>query len=217
MENDTFTQFAYALKQLGVSLKTSSVPQAKGRVERVFGTLQRRLPILMRMADVKTIEQANAFLDRYIREYNASFALGFDNIPSVFEKQPGKAKVNRILAVLTPRTIDSGHAVKYQNKLYMPTSSSGNPVHFRKGSRGLIVNAFDGSIFFALDKKTYALCEIPKREEKSCEIDNVPRVKAKKKTYVPPMHHPWRLSSFESFTKQQPHRYTDDNDPLNAS
>jgi hypothetical protein len=216
VERDTFTQFSYALKQLGVGLKTSSVPQAKGRIERAFGTLQRRLPILFRVAGVKTIEQANAFLDRYIREYNAQFALSSDDIPSVFEKQPGKARLERILAVLTPRVIDSGHAVKYEGRLYMPTSATGNPVHFRKGSRGLVINAFDGKLFFTLGDKAYALTEIPERETVSREIDDIPRVKTRRKTYVPPMSHPWKLASFEWHMKQQSHRLADDNDPQDA-
>jgi transposase len=213
VENDTFTLFSYALKQLGIDIGTSSVPQAKGRIERAFGTLQRRLPILLRMAGIVSIEQANAFLNRYIEEYNARFALNPDNIPSVFEKQPAKRTINLILAVLTPRVVDAGHAVKFRRVLYMPTSSKGNPIHFRKGSRGLVIEALDGGLFFSLHDKVYALVAIPGREEKSPEIDGVPRVRAKRKRYVPPMNHPWRLSSFDSHMRRQAHRYPDDNGP----
>ena len=78
IEANTFTQFGYACKQLGVQIKTTSVPQAKGRVERIFQTLQSRLPIELRLAGVTTIEQANAFLNSYIQEYNARFALPID-------------------------------------------------------------------------------------------------------------------------------------------
>ena len=59
LENDTFTQFGYACKQLGVDLKTTSIPQAKGRIERLFGTLQSRLPAELQLAGISTIEQAN--------------------------------------------------------------------------------------------------------------------------------------------------------------
>lgn len=45
ISRNTLTQFGYACKQLGVDLKVTSVPQAKGRIERLFGTLQSRLPI----------------------------------------------------------------------------------------------------------------------------------------------------------------------------
>ena len=53
-------QFAYACKQLGVELGSSSVPQAKGRVERLNQTLQSRLPVELRLAGITTIDAANA-------------------------------------------------------------------------------------------------------------------------------------------------------------
>ena len=49
-DEDTYTQFAYACKQLGILLESSSVPQAKGRVERLNQTLQSRLPVELRLA-----------------------------------------------------------------------------------------------------------------------------------------------------------------------
>ncbi|MGI6562702.1 MAG: ISNCY family transposase [Clostridia bacterium] len=79
VEEDTFTQFGYACKQLGIQIKTSSVPQAKGRVERMFQTLQSRLPLELRLAGVTSIEQANEFLKAYIKEFNAQFALPVNN------------------------------------------------------------------------------------------------------------------------------------------
>jgi hypothetical protein len=52
VEEDTFTQFGYSCKQLGIHIKTSSIPQSKGRVERMFQTLQSRLPIELRLAGI---------------------------------------------------------------------------------------------------------------------------------------------------------------------
>ncbi len=92
VEEDTFTQFGYACNQLGIQIKTSSVPEAKGRVERIFKTLQSRLILELRLNGITTIEQANIFLDSYIKEYNAKFALPINNIKSVFEKQPDDEK-----------------------------------------------------------------------------------------------------------------------------
>jgi len=64
---DTFTQFSYACHQLGVDIKTSSVPQAKGRIERLNQTLQSRLPVELRIHGIRTIEEANIFLNSYIK------------------------------------------------------------------------------------------------------------------------------------------------------
>jgi hypothetical protein len=117
LEDNTFTQFGYACRQLGIEIKTTSIPQAKGRVERMFQTLQLRLPIELRLAGITTLEQANEFLKSYLKEFNAKFALSIDNTKSVFEKQPSEEKINLILAVLTERKIDSGHSIRF-NKRY---------------------------------------------------------------------------------------------------
>ena len=79
---------AYACKQLGVELGSSSVPQAKGRVERLNQTLQSRLPVELRLAGITTIDAANEFLNSYIKEFNEKFALPLHGIKSVFEVQP---------------------------------------------------------------------------------------------------------------------------------
>ena len=64
-DDDTFTQFSYACHNLGVDIKTTSVAQAKGRIERLNQTFQSRLPIELKRAQITTIEQANEFLKSY--------------------------------------------------------------------------------------------------------------------------------------------------------
>ncbi|MDS2640288.1 ISNCY family transposase, partial [Streptococcus pneumoniae] len=61
MEDDTYTQFGYACHQLGILLETTSIPQAKGRVERLNQTLQSRLPIELERNNIHTLEDANSF------------------------------------------------------------------------------------------------------------------------------------------------------------
>ena len=67
--------------------KTTSIPQAKGRIERLFQTLQSRLPIELRLAGISNLEQTNEFLASCLKEFNAQFALDMDCTRSVFEKQ----------------------------------------------------------------------------------------------------------------------------------
>ena len=81
IENDTFTQFGYACHQLGISLFSSSVPQKKGRVERAFGTLQSRLVPLLRLKNIKTIEETNNFLKSYLKVFNSQFSITNYNTP----------------------------------------------------------------------------------------------------------------------------------------
>ncbi|MBW9159763.1 ISNCY family transposase, partial [Clostridium tagluense] len=171
VEEDTFTQFSYACKQLGIEIKTSSVPQAKGRVERMFQTLQSRLPLEMRISGINTIEQANEFLNSYIKEFNAQFALPVDNIKSVFEMQPDIEKINLTLAVLTSRKVDNGSCIKFKKNYYLPVDCNGYPVHYRKGTVGTVIQSFNGEIFLCVDEKVYALDLLPGHELSSKNFD----------------------------------------------
>lgn len=69
------TQLGEALRTLGVQLKLAQSPQAKGRIERLWGTLQDRLVIELRLAGAKSIDEANRFLKGYLQRYNAEFSV----------------------------------------------------------------------------------------------------------------------------------------------
>jgi len=204
-EEDTYTQFAYACKQLGTHIETTSVPQGKGRIERLFQTLQGRLPIRLRMAGITTIEGANEFLKSYIVEFNRQFALGHNTIPSVFEKQPSKEKINLTLAVLTERIVDNGHSIRFGGKYYMTIGKSGDRVCLAKGTKGLVIKAFDGKMFFSVADTVMALDEIPERASSSKEF-SLPAKSEKRKPYIPPASHPWRTSAFGKFCSGMQHR-----------
>lgn len=209
-DEDTYTQFAYACKQLGVELESSSVPQAKGRVERMFQTLQSRLPIEMRLAGVTSLSEANEFLTSYLQKFNEKFALPLNNIKSVFEEQPFDEKINLILAVLTERTVDCGHCLRFQNKYYRMLNANGHQVHYAKGTKTMLIQAFDKKLYCCVNDDTvYALDEIPEHETKSKDIDIDYQKPKCKKQYIPPMNHPWRKASFQAFVKKQKHHQSD--------
>ena len=199
LENDTFTQFAYACKQLGVDLKTTSIPQAKGRVERLFKTLQSRLPVELRLAGVKNLEQANEFLHSYIKKFNAQFALPLHPTTSVFEAQPSKEQIDLFLSVLTPRKVDAGHSIRFNNHRYRMLDESGMHTNYYKGTQVLMVQTLSGRLFCSVDGRIYALEEIPMHEEVSRNFDtekHLAEAKKPKKQNIPSMNHPWRKDNF---------------------
>lgn len=211
IEEDTYTQFAYACKQLGVEIGTSSVPQAKGRVERMFETLQSRLPLEFRLAGVTTIEAANEFLNSYIKEFNAKFALHIDSIKSVFEMQPADEEINLTLAVLTQRTVDSGHCIQFKKQHYRMLDSHGKQIHYRKGTKAMVIQAYDGSLYCNVnDKELYVLEAIPEHAPKSQDFDEAYEKPIQKKRKIPAMNHPWRSKTFWKFVKAQEHHWDDD-------
>src|SRR3982750_4466388 len=75
VDKGRLTQVGRAMKDLGVQMIPAYSPQARGRSERNFGTWQGRLPQELRLANITSLEAANAFLrDRYIAEFNRKFA-----------------------------------------------------------------------------------------------------------------------------------------------
>lgn len=206
IEEDTFTQFSYACKQLGIEIKTSSVAQSKGRVERMFQTLQSRLPLEMRLSCINTIEQANEFLNHYIKEFNAQFALPIDSIKSVFEKQPSDEKINLTLSVLAKRKIDNGSCIKFKKQYYIPTNKDGIAVHYHKGTAGMVIQSFDRELYFCVKDQVYALELIPDHAPSSKNFDFVATPKIQRRKYIPPMSHPWKQDLFERHLNKQAHR-----------
>ena len=201
-EDNTFTQFAYACKQLGTAIKTSSVPEFKPRIERLFGTLQTRLISELRLANITTIEEANNFLPNFLDKYNSRFALPINNSKSVFEKQPSEQKINLTLAVLSRRIVDRGHSIRFKNRYYRLINSVGTPIYFGKGTKCMVIEAFDKSLFATVEDSIFSLEEIPEIQTISENFDEILPTEPKR-VYVPKMIHPWKRKSFETFIEKQ--------------
>ena len=194
-DKDVLTQYGYACKQLGVELETTSVSQAKGLVERTNGTFQGRLVSELRLNNITTIDEANKYLiDVFVPYFNNRFALDYKKFESVFEQSPNEEIINYTLAVLTPRKIDNGNSIKYQNKYYQPYLNNQLKCFMPKIDC-LVIKAFNGDLLVTIDEQILELKELSRNERFSKEFDEVIEVKEKKK-YIPPMTHPWKLSSF---------------------
>lgn len=205
LEEDTFTQFAYACSQLGIQLETSSVPEFKPRIERAFQTLQQRLPQELRLAGINTLEQANLFLPQYMKKFNKQFALCINHNKSVFEKQLDEKKINLTLAVLTKRVIDKGHSIKFNNKYYRLVNRVNTPIYFNHGTTCIVIKSFDNQLYATVNDTVFALEEIPEVQAISENFDEIVETKPKK-IYIPPMTHPWKKKLFEDFVEKQEHR-----------
>ena len=195
-DKDVLTQFGYACKQLGIDLDTTSVSQAKGLIERDNGTFQDRLVSELRLNNITTIEKANEYLiNVFVPKFNVKFALDYKKFESVYEASPTAEKINYTLAVLTPRKIDNGNAIKYFNNYYQPYEN-GNLKCFRAKTECLVIKAFDGELYVTIDEKIYELRKLDSHQKYSKEFDAEPIKIIKNKKYVPKMTHTWKLESF---------------------
>lgn len=201
-EKDVLTQFGYACKQLGVDLKTTSVSQAKGLIERDNGTFQGRLVNELRLNGITTIEEANKYLTEvFIPKFNKKFAMDYTKFPSVFEKAPDEKKINYTLAILTPRKIDNGNAIKFKNKYYQPYLDD-QMICFKPHTECLVIEAFNKDLLVTIDEKVYEMRELSRNERFSKNFDEIPKEVSVKRGYIPPMSHPWKAKSFELYMKK---------------
>jgi transposase len=123
IDRDHPTQVGRALKQLGVEHIGAYSPQARGRSERAFKTLQDRLPKELRLAGIATVEAANAFIrDVYLPAHNAHFAVAPVEAGSAFTPIPG-VDLDEILCVEEERQVMNDNCVSYRTlKLQIPES-----------------------------------------------------------------------------------------------
>jgi transposase len=123
VDKDRLTQVGRALNQLGIEHIPAYSPEARGRSERMFGTLQDRLPKELALAGITTIEAANQFIrDRYLPAHNARFAKPAGLPESAFVAAAA-AQLREILCVQEERVVARDNTVAYrQLRLQLPAS-----------------------------------------------------------------------------------------------
>lgn len=175
------SQFERALDELGVEVIHAHSPQAKGRVERLFGTLQDRLIKEMRLVGIKTKEEANGFLKDYLPKYNKRFRVCAANQTDVHVRLPRYFNLDSYLCVKTKRTIRNDHTIACNGKLYQ--------VEERVKTRKVIVEErLNGSLHITSNGTSLKYRQITERPNKEASTKSLrPR-----KTYIPPKDHPWR-------------------------
>lgn len=198
MEKDTLTQFGYACHQLGVDLETTSIPEKKSRIERLWETLLSRLTIELRIAGINNIEDANRFLVTYTTKFNNRFALPINYTTSVFENVDIKL-INRTLAIISKRVFDKGCSIKYKNKIYLAYKGK-QQINFCRNTKCLVIRTFDGNLLCNVDDELYQLVELEQTRQYSKNFDIEQNKTEKKYTgHIPPMSHPWKQASYMAY------------------
>ena len=107
------TQVGRALAQLGITHIPSYSPEARGRMERVFGTLQSRLPPELRLAEIATVEAANHYLkEQFVPDYNSRFAVPAAEEGSAFIPYAGRP-LDDILCIQESRQVGRDNCVNW--------------------------------------------------------------------------------------------------------
>ena len=111
------TQLGRAMRELGMTLIKARSPQAKGRIERLWGTLQDRLAVEFRVNGITGIGAANCFLQSYIPKHNRRFAVQASEPATMFA--PNALDLASILCIREKRKIDSGGAFSFCGQYFV--------------------------------------------------------------------------------------------------
>lgn len=137
------TQFGRALRELDIEWIAAYSPQAKGRVERLFGTLQDRWVKELRLAGVKTIAEANALLDaRLVPEFNRRFSVKAASPTDAHRAVGAGVCLEGILSLQYMRRVSNDYTVRFRNEHYqlLPPAAPG-----LRGGQVVIERRLDGS------------------------------------------------------------------------
>ena len=138
------TQFGRAMDELGIQLIKAWSPQAKGRIERVWGTFQDRLIAEMSLANVKSKDEANKILKRFLIDFNKRFTHRPRKVKKVFRQRPSIFKLDRILCLKDTRVVNNDHTVKFEGLVFqIPPSSKCASIAKQKVT---ILQLGDGSV-----------------------------------------------------------------------
>ncbi len=178
------SQFERALKELGVEVIHALSPQAKGRIERLFGVLQDRLVKEMRLRGIKTKEEANAFLEEYLPRYDKRFRVCPANETDAHVKLPRHVDLDRHLCIKTERTLRKDNTIALDGRLYQ--------IEQRGGKKVVVEERIDGSMPMFSNGTSLTYKEITERPQKEV----VPKTDAIKlnRSKKPSKDHPWKKS-----------------------
>src|SRR6202161_1415918 len=192
------SQFGRALQELGMEWIAAQSPQAKGRIERLFETLQDRLVKEMRLAGIATIEAANHFLEvRFLPEWEQRFAVAPRHPRNAHRRLGREHRLEEILSVRAARRVADDHTVSWGGNRWGVAREE--VCAGLRGAQVEIERRLDGSHWLRFRGHYLPLRHCPEPPSRSDSPSGLrpPGLAAKKNKqpkpkYIPPPQHPWR-------------------------
>ncbi len=184
------SEFGRALTELEVEIIHAYSPQAKGRIERLFKTLQDRLVKEMTIKGISTIDEANRYLDVYLAAHNKRFAVKAKERKDLHRNIPKGLDLDKILCIKTARALRNDFTIAHNRKLYQIEESV-------KTKEVIVQERVDGSMFIMHNGIRLAFREITARPEKP----KAPVRVRQYKSCPQPASHPWKKGNRNLFRK----------------
>ncbi len=177
------SQFGRALSEVGVDMIVAHSPQAKGRVERLFKTLQDRLIKELRLAGIATVEDANRFVEGYLQLYNRRFTVPPAQAADLHRPAPTSQELGRSLCRKTTRCLRKDFTIAHAGQLYQIHDTI-------RATQVQVEEPLDGTLRITYQGRALGFQAIAARCPKSAaEVTTRPR---SPRLVTPKSNHPWR-------------------------
>jgi transposase len=191
------SQVEQSLAALGITVIHANSPQAKGRVERLFKTLQDRLVRELRLRGIQSVADANVFLRRYLPEHNRRFCQPAASPADLHRPAPPSRELDRVFCIRTARTVKRDFTVAHNGKLYQIEQAT-------RAQKVTVEERLDGTLHLLYHGKELRYRSIARRPP-----PGRPAVAPRRQTThsrLPPLDHPWRRRLFPKRpTKDESH------------
>jgi len=177
------SHFEKSLAELEIEVIHANSPQAKGRVERLFKTLQDRLVREMRLVGIKSVDEANEFLITYLPQYNRKFTKPAASDLDLHRPALHSRELDRVLCIKEERTVKNDFTIAHNGKLYQIEQAT-------RAKKVTVEERLDGTLHISYKEQDLRYREITKRPAK--EITEAPFLTREKKPWSPSVDHPWR-------------------------
>jgi transposase len=177
------SQFEQCVAELGIDVIHANSPQAKGRVERLFKTLQDRLVRELRLAGITSVAEANAFLTVYLPQYNRRFRRPAASTADLHRPAPSSRALDRLLCLKEARTVKNDFTIAHHGTLYQLTQAT-------RAKRVTVEERLDGTLHLTYRGHELRYRAIAVRPPKTAP--EPPRVRHAKTPWIPSGDHPWR-------------------------
>ena len=195
------TQLERALGALGIESIQANSPQAKGRVERVFQTLQDRLVKAMRLGGIDNIESANIFLETWLPKHNARFAVSPRDTEDAHQPwTEGEEALCRVCALHHERTLSKDLALSFRWQRYIVQTHDGSPRYSLRKTKVIVHEHLDGRIELLSEAESLPYRRFDEQRDRpppACDKSLNERVnqaisRRNAQPTKPARNHPWR-------------------------
>jgi len=190
------TQVGRVMEELGITSISANSPQAKGRIERLWGTFQDRLVSELRLVGAKTIEEANQVLASFLPDYNRKFAIAAREHGSAYRQVSEGFVDDEIFCFKHQRTVGADNVVRFEGRRLQILPSNGRASYAR--CRIEVHERLDGSLAVYYQGKRLTIVSAPpepavlRAQIKVLEPVASRAVSPSAICHKPTLDHPWR-------------------------